>query len=162
VSSRFDKGAHRWCEGGVKDPDAGRKDTWFFLSGWADVDVRDATEETAVAEGREAFNFFQGKTEIVLPPVNGCAGADPAARGGMDPYDMAMCRVAEEIKQNPDGEQARRHRRANEDVKNGQLTTEDVSWYLPTRQIKTFHPRTPGMRAYRDAIIEAIQDNGGF
>src|SRR5205814_327325 len=31
-----------------------------------------------------------------------------------------------------------------------------IPGYVATRQIKTFHPRSPGMVAYRDAIIDAI------
>jgi hypothetical protein len=35
---------HRWCEAGdFHEPDPGRQDTWFFLSGWADVAIGDAS-----------------------------------------------------------------------------------------------------------------------
>ena len=30
----------------------------------------------------------------------------------------------------------------------------EVPWYVPTRSAKTFHPKTLGQLAYRDAIME--------
>jgi hypothetical protein len=50
--------------------------------------------------------------------------------------------------------------RANADLVGGNFSSRDVPRYAPTRQIKTFHPRTPGMYAYRDAVLEKIQANG--
>lgn len=41
VNPWFDK-EHHWCEaGGFHEPDEGRRETWFFLSGWSDVDIFD-------------------------------------------------------------------------------------------------------------------------
>ena len=45
---------------------------------------------------------------------------------------------------------------ANTEIAAGDVNDLHVPWYLPTRQIKTFHPRSPGMVGFRDAIIAAI------
>jgi hypothetical protein len=42
----------------------------------------------------------------------------------------------------------------------GNATVNHIAWYFPTRQIKTFHPRSVGMEAYRDAVIAAIKSSG--
>lgn len=94
---------------------------------------------------------------IVLPDANTCnttLGVNP------DPYAVAMCNVAQEVCDDPQGPEALRFGRANTALANGDFNSQDVSWYAPTRQIKTFHPRTPGMYAYRDAILRQIQSNG--
>ena len=67
-----------------------------------------------------------------------------------------MCRTAEGIAANPNGTGAQNYKAANNEVANGNVTGQHIPWYIPTRQVKSFHPRSPGMAAYRDAIIEAI------
>ena len=37
--------------------------------------------------------------------------------------------------------------------KNKNLTTLEVPWYVPTRLAKTFHPRTLGQQALKNAIM---------
>jgi hypothetical protein len=51
---------------------------------------------------------------------------------------------------------------ANSDLASGGFTTQNCIWFLPTRQIKTFHPRSAGMALYRDAIIDVRDDVDGF
>jgi hypothetical protein len=159
MMGRFSEGNHRWCEDGAKDPDSGRRETWFFLSGWGDVDA-----DSIGAESLETNELFS-QGEIQLPDAANCT-SDLAAQlrdtGSVDPYAVSLCRIAEEIDEDPEGPQAQRFATANSAITNGDVSSQDVSWYLPTRQIKTFHPRSPGMAAYRDAVIEAIQQNGGI
>ncbi|KAK3937884.1 Mutanase Pc12g07500-like protein 1 [Diplogelasinospora grovesii] len=147
----YDVNLHRWCEDGVHEPDATRDDTWFFLSGWNDVDPG-----AAAADAAEVSALFAAGP-IVLPDWSTCnttLGDQP------DPYALAMCRVAQEIHDDPTGPQATRWAAANADIASGNYSSQSVPWYAPTRQIKTFHPRTPGMHAYRDAVLEAIQVYG--
>jgi hypothetical protein len=56
----------------------------------------------------------------------------------------------------PNGTIAQGIQAANAQIKAGDINGLDVHWYYPTRQIKTFHPRSPGIVGYRDAIIAAI------
>jgi hypothetical protein len=67
-----------------------------------------------------------------------------------------MCVVATTIEEDPTGPEAARFAKANNAIASGNVSTQEVSPYVPTRQIKTFHPRTPGMVAYRDAVLDAM------
>ncbi|KAL2128418.1 hypothetical protein VTI74DRAFT_9220 [Chaetomium olivicolor] len=66
----------------------------------------------------------------------------------------------EVIRDGPDGIEAQLYARASADLASGNFSSQDVSWWYPTCQIKTFHPRTPGMYAYRDAVIKKIKEVG--
>jgi hypothetical protein len=67
-----------------------------------------------------------------------------------------LCYLAEAIAEDPDGEVAKLYATALADIESGDFTSQHIGYFTPTRQIKTFHPRSPGMVAYRDAIIEAM------
>jgi hypothetical protein len=45
---------------------------------------------------------------------------------------------------------------ATQAVRDGDVNSQHMKDWYPTRQIKTFHPRSPGMGLYRDAILEKI------
>lgn len=154
VVERFADGNHRWCENGVADPDPSRQDTWFFLSAWPDVNY----DTTAVESSEVRTLVSQG--QIKLPDHSTCRTDLSSITTGADPYLLAMCRVAEEVADNPTGPQASRLNQANTAIAAGDVSSQDIPWYVPTRQIKTFHPRSPGMVAYRDAIIHAMQTVG--
>jgi hypothetical protein len=94
--------------------------------------------------------------EIPLPDAATCndnLGTDP------DPWAQWMCIIAEDIQRDPDGDWAKNYNAANDEIKTGNYSGQHVPWYAPTRQIKTFHPRSPGMIAYRNAIIESIWEH---
>lgn len=94
---------------------------------------------------------------IELPDADTCEeelGTDP------DPYAKFLCMVSQEIAHIPDGFWAKKLDEANADISGGDFHTESIHWWVPTRQIKTFHPRTRGMHAYRDSIIKAIEEVG--
>jgi hypothetical protein len=55
---------HRWCEAGdFHEPDPGRLDTWFFLSGWSDITVLDdaITTEINVTEEVSAVTLLENR-----------------------------------------------------------------------------------------------------
>ncbi|KAF3920067.1 hypothetical protein AA313_de0200233 [Arthrobotrys entomopaga] len=143
--------SHHWCENGVHEPDPSSQSTWFFLSAWNDLRYNTAAEESG-----EVSTLLSDGT-MKLPDASTCV-TDPAAQ--LDPYLVAMCRVAQAISEDPTGPEAVRFNNANADIVAGNVSSQSIPWYVPTRQIKTFHPRTPGMFAFRDAIISSLQDNG--
>jgi hypothetical protein len=141
---------HRWCQDGTHEPEANNQNSWFFLSAWDDVGFN------TVAEDAADIKTQIGNGKIVLPDAASCfdnLGRNP------DPYAYGLCRVAQEIHDDPTGPEAVRFAQAQADIVAGNLSSTSISWYLPTRQIKTFHPRSPGMAAYRDAIVGAMADN---
>ncbi|KAJ5369335.1 uncharacterized protein N7496_009095 [Penicillium cataractarum] len=71
-----------------------------------------------------------------------------------------MCEVAITIKEDPTGPEAVRFANANVAIASGNVSSQEVLPYLPTRQIKTFHPRSPGISAYRDAVWDAMVEAG--
>jgi hypothetical protein len=144
---------HRWCANNdVYEPDSSRADTWFFLSGWPDVDntasaAQDNTDlSTLIAAG--GINLPDGAT------CNTTLGTGP------DPWAWWLCQMAREVLASPDGDLAHQVTEVNNDIRSGNYTAANVSSWYPTRQIKTFHPRTPGMYAFRDAVVAAMQSNG--
>ena len=171
---------HRWCEAGnFHEPDQDRLDTWFFLSGWKDVNIETNALDTvcprtlfhldqrgivsdanitqnnsaeAQAEQAEIEALIKAKS-YQLPDANTCnstLGTDP------DPWVLWTCRLSMEAAAEPNGTIALGIKAANTEIAAGDVNGLHVPWYVPTRQIKTFHPRSPGMVGYRDAIIAAI------
>ncbi|PVH79610.1 esterase family protein [Cadophora sp. DSE1049] len=151
VVDRFSNGNHRWCEDGVADPEPSRQETWFFLSAWPDVNY-----DTTAAENSEV-QALVSQGQIRLPDSSTCYEDLSSITTGADPYQLAMCRVAQEVADDPSGPQALRLNQANRAIAAGDVSSQDIPWYIATRQAKTFHPRSPGMAAYRDAIIEVMQ-----
>ncbi|CAO2648048.1 Nn.00g089700.m01.CDS01 [Neocucurbitaria sp. VM-36] len=154
VNPRFN--GHRWCEqGDWHEPAPGVDSTWFFLSGWPDVSIEGSKANTAAVESAEITSLISAG-RIPVPDANCRATLDSDA----DPYVRAMCHVAEAISEDPEGPEATYPAEANVDIKSGNITSQHIGWFTPTRQIKTFHPRSPGMIAYRDAVIESIGKAG--
>lgn len=91
-----------------------------------------------------------------MPVPNGsnCRAQLPASP---DPYDVFLCLVAENILQAPGGEVAMSLARASQAISNGDFGSADIDYFTPTRIAKTFHPRSPGMVAYRDAVLAAMR-----
>jgi len=80
----------------------------------------------------------------------GALGTDP------DPVALWSCRTAQDIAEFPNSRLKTEFDAANQEIQAGNYSGQHVSKWLPTRQIKTFHPRSIGMAAYRDAIIDAV------
>lgn len=73
-----------------------------------------------------------------LPGVDACwdkLGTNP------DPYAVAMCRRAHLLKQ------------ADEAISSQGYNAQEIGWWYPTRQIKSFHPRSMCMQKHRDAVV---------
>ncbi|KGO69674.1 Glycoside hydrolase, family 71 [Penicillium italicum] len=141
---------HRWCEPGVIEPDPSHMSTAFFLSGWPDIE--EGATVAAAADDSSDLSVLQASGSLPLPDGNTCnttLGVDP------DPVDVYWCDLASAVVSDPDGDIANQVVLANTALASGDFTAQDVSWFLPTRQIKTFHPRSIGMAFYRDAILAA-------
>lgn len=175
---------HRFCEESnnpnFHEPNENRMDTWYFLSGWKDIDATNvlgalgglggnlAIHETENRLGRALSLIFASQNamndvaeanalvdqgSIQLPPATSCKadlGTDP------DPYAKWMCMVSHHVYEDPTGPMVTKLKEANAAIAAKEYTSESVGWFTPTRQIKTFHPRTPGMHAYRQSIVDAI------
>ncbi|QYT03219.1 Mutanase [Trichoderma simmonsii] len=142
---------HHWCEGSTQEPDSSNPNTWFFLSGWPDLGFDSASEENDELKARIAAG------PIILPDASNCEaelGPQP------DPFVKAMCRISQEIHDDPQGPQALRFAQANADIAAGDVSSQNIPWYLLTRTVKTFHPRSPGMAAFAAAVVDAIETEG--
>lgn len=150
---------HRWCEnlnGEFHEPDQARADTWLFLSGWKDTSIEAAADVTDAVEAAEVSSIISSGG-IPLPDAGSCygnLGTDP------DPYAYAMCQISISISDDPNGLEAIRYKAAQAAIVRGDFNSQEIAGYVPTRQIKTFHPRSPGMVAYRDALLSVIADVG--
>lgn len=151
---------HRWCETNgddYHDPDENIRSTYFFLSGWQDFPIKPSHRATAETSQVAEVIAFLESGGIQLPPAETCQedlGTDP------DPYAVFMCERAMNIAAAPNGTAAESFGRASAAIADEDYESNDISWWLPTRQIKTFHPRSPGMALYRDAVIDAMDEVG--
>lgn len=60
------------------------------------------------------------------------------------------------IEEEPNGPLAWSYGNATQAIKDGDVNAQEIGHWVSTRQIKTFHLRSPGMTLYRDAIVEKI------
>ncbi|KAF5511096.1 Lipase [Colletotrichum siamense] len=147
---------HSWCSSDdVHEPDENREDTWFFLSGWKDFDAESAAAVRSRAQDEAEAKALIQAGNATLPDAKECEGVTGSSGG--DPWKLWQCRMAEAVAEDPSGPAAARFNATNRALGGGNMTIQDIDWWVPTRQIKTFHPRTRGMIAYRDAIIHEMQ-----
>ncbi|KAI0166545.1 SGNH hydrolase [Xylariaceae sp. FL1272] len=125
---------HRFCEPNVTEPDYNRSDTWFFLVGGHDNE-RNGTKPLATSD----TEMLPSASPLVDPTI--CL--EPALRSG-DWGMLALCYMAMAKHNDP----SLRLTRRNELAVNG-------GWHAPIYYAKTFHPRTLGHEAIRDAIYRA-------
>ncbi|KAF2746553.1 SGNH hydrolase [Sporormia fimetaria CBS 119925] len=155
VGNRYDK--HRFCEDEkVHEPAPQRSDTWFFLSGWPDVGVSGNAADQAVEQQEIGAMVEQGRVPL---PNSDC---DIMDINDIDPYERALCRIRETIDEDPEGPEAKYLEEANKHIKEGNVSSQAIGWFTPTRQIKTFHPRSAGMEAYAQAVRQAIAASQKF
>ncbi|PYI12923.1 mutanase [Aspergillus violaceofuscus CBS 115571] len=153
VQSKFD--SHRWCEQGIHEPDSSAPNTYFFLSGWKDLPLEGS--DTVTSSDASDISYLE-QNGIDLPDPSNCEtalGSDP------DPWQKWLCLVSIAISQEPDGPIAWSYGNATQAIQNGNYNAQDISDWFFTRQIKAFHPRSPGMGLYRDAILEKIDTTIG-
>jgi hypothetical protein len=141
--------SHRWCEQGIHEPDSSAPNTYFSLSGWSDLPY---DGDTVTSSDVSNISYLK-QNGINLPDPSNCKtalGSDP------DPWQKWLCLASIALTQDPDSPIAWSYGNASQGIKNGDFNAQDVSDWYATRQIKAFHPRSPGMGLYRDAILEKI------
>ena len=131
---------HRFCEAGVQEPAPQRSDTWFFLSGWGDNPLP-GTPGPFVAEEL----ITQGNTTALPDP----ATCDPYES---DPEAAFQCRWSIAV-ETPGSEANMIFDQDMQFVAQGDFSQVRVPWWMPTRQAKTFHPRTLGQEAMKNAVM---------
>lgn len=175
---------HRFCEvdNGVEviEPDSSRTDTWLFLSGWEDnnlpsntADIDTDTGSSIFANSEQLWALEAGNGTSLgnrlgnapsLPDPNTC-NATLAAAGNNDWFDQMLCASAIAVSQGSgDGNfsgpnlatEVFNHDQAA--LAAGNFSAIDVPWFVPTRQAKTFHPRSLGHLAYTKAIMDVWLD----
>ncbi|KFX87170.1 hypothetical protein V490_08483 [Pseudogymnoascus sp. VKM F-3557] len=158
VTPYFNNG-HRWCEnpnGEFHEPEKKRDDTYFFLSSWGDVAIDGAADVSDAVDAAERAAIISSGG-IPLPDAETCEaslGTDP------DPYAFSMCHVSISIARDPSGPAALSYQNATAAISRGDVNSQDIGYWTPTKWIKTFHPRSPGMVAYRNAVIATIREVG--
>ncbi|RAH53137.1 hypothetical protein BO85DRAFT_481454 [Aspergillus piperis CBS 112811] len=122
VDARFE--GHRWCEAGVKEPDATNPSTFFFLSGWSDITEEGAIQQAFSSDDESDYiSSLQGQTTLTLPDGRTCnttMGANP------DPVDVYWCQVAAAAVNDTDGALEQMASRASSEVADGNYTTQDI------------------------------------
>lgn len=152
---------HRFCEEGVLEPDYKRNETWFFLVGGVDNDIGDGVGPSVASD---AFATIDPASPLIDPKQ--CRElAD--ARG--DWGERALCDLVQAQLGDPDLISMAEAVAANSDTYNsddasvygdGSLVGENSMWYVPTYYGKTFHPRSDGHKAIRDAVYRAWEEHG--
>lgn len=127
---------HRFCEQDANEPDSSRDDTWLFLSGWLDNSLPDDPSARVGAAVQEAAEMSQ-PLSVDLPDEATC-------KSSHDWSDLMLCELQEAglVRKGSSGEV----------LLDDEIKTDDISWYIPTRSAKTFHPRSLGQKAYVDSI----------
>ncbi|KXG50758.1 uncharacterized protein PGRI_045250 [Penicillium griseofulvum] len=125
----------------------------FFLGGWSDIEegamvltTADDTADLALLKARRSLLLPDGKT------CNTTLGVCP------DPVPIYWFDLASAVVSNPDGNIAKQVALADTALAWGDFISQNIPWFLPTRQAKAFHPRSIGMAFYRDIILAARQN----
>lgn len=145
----------RWCEWYVDEPDEDREDTYLFLSGWKDF----WPDGYALDQDNADIAELQAHGQVPVPSADTCEGnlgANP------DLYDIFLCFVAQDMQRNSSGPAATHVNAANAAIASGDYGSADIPWFMPTRTIKTFHPRSWGHAGMRSAVLVAMQSNGQY
>ena len=148
----------RFCEidGGIEviEPDPSRTDPWLFLSSWSDNSLPGT--DSALDEENEEISALVAGNLTALPDPNTCKTTDD---GDNDWYDNILCYTAKAVLLPPPAnftgpnfalEVVQNDQQA---LRDGNFSAVEVPWWMATRQAKTFHPRTLGQLAYRNAIM---------
>jgi hypothetical protein len=148
-NTRFN--GHRFCEQDngqdVQEPAPNRQDTWFFLSAWPDNNLANSIVPFS---GDELAQLAAGNTTAMPDPDTACG---PINQGGGDMFDTIFCDVAQ-INANSSDPNYHFLVEDQQSLRSGNVTDLHIPWWMPTRQGKTFHPRTLGQEAYKLAIMD--------
>jgi hypothetical protein len=141
---------HRFCEVDdgveVKEPDPSRADTWFFLSAWPDNKL-DGTLDVIAKDIDPALGNENANTTALPPAASICTNI-------RSPQDYFLCQMAR-VQENSTISQHFLLEQQQAEIAAGNFSAQHVEWWKPTREIKAFHPRTLGSKAYADLIIRA-------
>ncbi|EPE10129.1 esterase family protein [Ophiostoma piceae UAMH 11346] len=152
---------HRFCEDGVMEPDYKRNDTWFFLVGGVDNDVGDGPGQSIRLD--DYFATIDPASPLVDP-----AQCRVLADARKDWGERALCDLVQAQLADPSLLSTAKAAIAvdNDDSQDasiygdGSLIGENSMWYVPTYYGKTFHPRSNGHKAIRDAVYSAWEEHG--
>ena len=144
--------SHRFCEQDagqdVQEQDKSRQDTWFFLSGWPDNTLDNAIAADSASELSE---LSTGNTTAIPDVATACANVVDGSDN--DPYDVLLCQIAQ-VNAEPTLPEYQILVDDQASIHDGNVSAVNIPWWIPTRQAKTFHPRTLGQNAYAQAIME--------
>lgn len=142
--------SHRFCEPGVVEPAYDRTDTWFFLVSGPD-NARNETAWPNGTDGDPESMRYQRQMAVLSPhsPLVDPESCLPNAEKRGDWGELALCYMAMAKHEDPSLRPAY----------DGVLTSSGT-WWVPTSYGKTFHPRTLGHEAIRDAVYQAWTDHG--
>ncbi|ROW12486.1 hypothetical protein VMCG_00718 [Cytospora schulzeri] len=141
---------HRFCEPGVVEPAYDRTDTFFFLVGGPD-NGRNETTWPNDTDGDPESMRHQRQMAVLSPHsplVNPETCLANAERRG-DWGELALCYMAIAKHEDPSLRPAY-----------DAVLASNGMWWVPTSYGKTFHPRTLGQEAIRDAVYQAWNDHG--
>lgn len=136
ISPQFD--SHGWCEPNIQEPDSDTAQTSFFLSTCIDRPPPPAhdPDELSAQDAADLAEIQANGNQISIPNPTTCEaslGASP------DLWDQWLCSiVAQDIAQDSTGLWATGMQLANAALTKGDLTSQEVRWFMPTRQIKTW------------------------
>ncbi|CAI7580533.1 unnamed protein product [Penicillium viridicatum] len=125
------------------------KTTDSFLSGWPNITEGDMVQALSPDE-TGSLPLPDGIT------FNTTLGLDP------DLVTVYWCDLAVAITNQPDGDMGNYVALANSDLARGDPTTQNINYFLPTCQIKAFHPRRAGVALYWDAVMDVKDEVDRF
>ena len=148
---------HRFCERDigtteVTEPDSNRLDTWLFFRDWPDN-----TLPVANISSRDLVNNAPGDDSLQassLPPLPDPGSCKIALGDDSNWDDRILCDMAQAVSNTSDLPY-QVYTSGQENAHNaGNFSVLAVAWWLPTRLAKTFHPRTLGQQALKQAVVD--------
>ena len=138
---------HRFCESSngqdVQEPKTSRSDTWFFLSAWPDNKL-DGTLASLEDAADPSLGNANTNTTAIPPSAAVCDGSILSA-------NYVLCAMAL-VNEDPTSPEYALLAQQQEEIRNGNFSASHIEWWKPTRELKTFHPRTLGQNAYAELI----------
>jgi hypothetical protein len=132
---------HRFCEPGITEPDPDNANNWFFLASWDDDSLPGTTTKGASIASELLEKAEQNWS---IPDTETCASTNDWA-------ELMLCELADIGFLYNDGDKVVMAPSIELPDGNNMSTTE-ISWYVPTAWAKTFHPRTLGHLGIRELV----------
>ena len=132
----------------MHEQDKNRQQTWSFPSGWPDK-----TFDLAIAadSSSDLSELVTGNKTAIPDVAIACVNVDNGFSN--DPYTFWLCQIAQV---NADATLPEHQILVDDQaaIHNSNVSAVNIPRWVPTRQAKTFHPRTLGQNAYAQAIME--------